>query len=130
MHAGGDVRLDEGSSIRRPYTSGHLLYQQPALRPENALQHCCEAGVHLVADVLSHLDGCDRLVLTALDVGVVTHLDVDQIFKATLAHTGEDGVALQTGEGHGRYLDLVVFGHVQGECTPTAADVEQPRSWP
>ncbi|GAA1288644.1 hypothetical protein GCM10009646_90270 [Streptomyces aureus] len=28
------------------------------------------------------------------------HPDVDQIFKATLAHMGEDGVALLTGEGH------------------------------
>lgn len=94
------------------------------------MQQRREAGVLLVADVFSHLDGGDRLVLTAFDIAVVTQLDVDQVVEATLAHAGEDGVALFAGEGHGRHLDLVVFGRVQGECTPTAADVEQPRSWP
>lgn len=102
-------------------------------RPCGLRTRCSSAAkpaVLLVADVLSHLDGGDRLVLTAFDIAVVTQLDVDQVVEATLAHAGEDGVALFAGEGHGRHLDLVVFGRVQGECTPTAADVEQPRSWP
>src|SRR6202044_960063 len=124
-HVGRDVGLDERAATRSARPAGHLLDEQPAAWPQQAVQLRAEPRVVRGADVLAHLHRRDRVIRAAGSVPVVLDPDLGAIAQAQAADALPDVAALLAGQGHGGHLGVVIAGRVHRQRTPAAAHVEQ-----
>jgi hypothetical protein len=120
--------LDERSPTRRRVgRPRHLLQQQPAARPERALEDRDVTRILPLPHVLAHLDGGDGVERRGhIEIAVVLQPNLDAVAQTPLGGASDGEIALLGRQRDPAGANAITACRVQDQRAPTTPDVQQP----
>ena len=107
---------------------GHLLNQHTATGNNIVVERFHVGRIVVLTDVLTHLDGRDRIEGTVWNLSIILEANLDPVFQTERADLRVDKCLLLRRDRDSDNPGAVLPRCMQAERAPTTADIEKPQA--